>query len=70
MRLRLKEILKQRNLEQKDLAVASGLSARAISDLCNNKGNRYNKDTLERIILVLDIKDANELFDLNNQSSD
>ncbi|MCY9334138.1 helix-turn-helix transcriptional regulator [Bacillus spizizenii] len=66
LKLRLKEILKERNLEQKDLAAASGLSNRAISELCNNKGTRYNIDTLERIILVLDIKDANELFDLQD----
>ncbi|MCY9198915.1 helix-turn-helix transcriptional regulator [Bacillus atrophaeus] len=66
MKLRLKEILNGRHIEQKDLAIMAGLSERTISELCNNKVKRYPIDALDRIILVLDIKDANELFDIQS----
>ncbi|QXP99177.1 helix-turn-helix transcriptional regulator (plasmid) [Bacillus velezensis] len=66
VRLRLKEILKDRNIEQKDLAAKTGLSERTISVLCNNKVKRCPMDALERIVLVLDITDANELIDLRS----
>ncbi|MCY8609863.1 helix-turn-helix transcriptional regulator [Bacillus haynesii] len=66
MKLRVREILEERGMEQKELAKATGLSARAISDLCSNKGTRYYKETLERIIRALELKDANDLFDLES----
>lgn len=64
MRLRLKEILAERHIEQKDLAQSTGLSTRTISELCNNKTKRYPVDALERIILALEITDMNELFEI------
>ncbi|MCY7423557.1 helix-turn-helix domain-containing protein [Bacillus amyloliquefaciens] len=64
MKLRLKETLKERHIEQKDLAVMTGLSTRTISELCNNKTKRYPSDALERIVLALEITDANELFEI------
>ncbi|MEC2233886.1 helix-turn-helix transcriptional regulator [Bacillus subtilis] len=64
MKLRLKEILRERHIEQKDLAVMTGLSTRTISELCNNKTKRYPSDALERIVLALEITDANELFEI------
>ncbi|MCY9090969.1 helix-turn-helix transcriptional regulator [Bacillus mojavensis] len=64
MKLRLKEILNERHIEQKDLAAMTGLSTRTISELCNNKTKRYPSDALERIVLALEITDANELFEI------
>ncbi len=64
MKLRLKEILKERHIEQQDLARLTGLSTRTISELCNNKTKRYPSDALERIVLALEISDANELFEI------
>ncbi|MED4787471.1 helix-turn-helix domain-containing protein [Bacillus atrophaeus] len=64
MKLRLKEILKGRHIEQKDLAAMTGLSERTISELCNNKVKRYPSDALERIVLALEITDANDLFEI------
>ncbi|NTU28458.1 helix-turn-helix transcriptional regulator [Bacillus tequilensis] len=64
MKLRLKEILKERHIEQQDLASMTGLSTRTISELCNNKTKRYPSDALERIVLALEITDANELFEI------
>ena len=39
--LRLKELLKERGLEQKELAEMAGLTERTVSELCNNKVLRY-----------------------------
>lgn len=60
--LRLKELLKERGLEQKELAEMSGLTERTVSELCNNKVRRYPKDVLEKIMAALNIRDMNELF--------
>lgn len=60
--LRLKELLKERGLEQKELAEMAGLTERTVSELCNNKVRRYPKDVLEKIMAALNIRDMNELF--------
>jgi putative transcriptional regulator len=62
--LRLKEILKERGLEQKELAEMAGLTERTVSELCNNKVRRYPKDVLEKIMTALEIEDMNELFNI------
>lgn len=60
--LRLKELLKERGLEQKELAEMAELTERTVSELCNNKVRRYPKDVLERVMAALNIRDMNELF--------
>lgn len=62
MELRLKEILEERRIEQKELAEMTGLSTRTVSQLCSGKIKRYPREALMEIINVLEIKDANELF--------
>lgn len=62
MELRLKEILEERRIEQKELAEMTGLSTRTVSQLCSGKMKRYPREALMEIIDVLEIKDANELF--------
>ena len=62
MELRLKEILEERRIEQKELAEMTGLSTRTVSQLCSGKIKRYPRKALMEIIDVLEIKDANELF--------
>lgn len=62
--LRLKELLKERGLEQKELAEMAGLTERTVSELCNNKVRRYPKDALEKIMTALEIEDMNELFNI------
>ncbi|MED4918689.1 helix-turn-helix transcriptional regulator [Geobacillus thermodenitrificans] len=64
IRLKLREILKQRNIEQKELAEKTGLSVRTISELCNNVTKRYPKEALERIADYLEIDDVSELFEI------
>lgn len=62
LEMRLKEVLKERGLEQKELAQMAGLTERTVSELCNNKLKRYPKDVLEAIMGALHIDDLNILF--------
>lgn len=61
---KLKEILKQRNMTQKELSQKSGIRESAISDIVNNKRTGVNKVHLGKIINVLGIVDINELLEL------
>ena len=60
--LRLKDILHERRMEQKELAELTGLSPRTISELCNNKQKQYPKAALEKIMAVLELREPNDLF--------
>ena len=62
MELRLKEILVDRGMEQKELAEMTGLTSRTISELCNNKTKRFPKEALEKIMVALDLREPNDLF--------
>lgn len=62
IKLRIKVLLAERDMTQKDLAEITGLSTRLVSDLANNKTKLYSKDALEKIIKAFDISDINELF--------
>ncbi|MDQ0174396.1 helix-turn-helix domain-containing protein [Bacillus chungangensis] len=62
--VKLKKLLKDRGLDQKQLAKMSGLTERTISELANGKMKRYPKEVLEKIIGTLDIRDIRELIDL------
>ena len=62
LELRLREILAERGIEQRQLAEMTGLSVRTISELCNNKTQRYPKAALAEIMKALEIEDMNELI--------
>lgn len=62
LRLRLKELLKERGMDQLTLSQRTGLTTRTISELCNNKVQRYPKKALEIIANELELKDINELL--------
>ncbi len=53
--LRLYEILKEKQIQQKDLAIMLGVSKVSVSCWCNNQTNP-NIDTLLNIAKVLEIK--------------
>ena len=61
--IKLKEILKRLNMEQKELAELTGLSSRTISELVNNKTERIPKTALVKIAIALNIIDIRELID-------
>lgn len=62
LELRLKELLKERDMEQKDLVELTGLTTRTISEMTNNKLKRYPKDALEKVMIALELREPNELF--------
>ena len=63
IKIKLREILTERNMEQKELAEKTGLSVRAISDLANDKTERVPKTALLKIANALDIDDIRKLID-------
>ncbi|MDY0409954.1 helix-turn-helix domain-containing protein [Virgibacillus soli] len=67
--IRLKEVLTERGLEQKQLAEMTGLTERTISELVNNKTLRYPKSALESIINALDITDINDIITLVDKNN-
>lgn len=64
LKSRLKILLAERDMNQKDLAEVTGLTTRLISEIANNKVKMYPKEALEKIIVALHIEDLNELFSL------
>ncbi|OUB32335.1 transcriptional regulator [Bacillus thuringiensis serovar pirenaica] len=63
MEVKLRDILKSRGMDQKDLIDNdNGLSTRTISELASGKMKRYPKEALEKIADKLNITDMNELL--------
>jgi transcriptional regulator with XRE-family HTH domain len=65
IRVKLEEVLKSRGLTQKQLAEMTGIRPAAISELFNNQRKSLNKEHLEKIAAVLDIKDITELIEID-----
>lgn len=55
IRLRLKEILEERGMTQRELARKMNIRPNTISHLCSGKVNAVYFDTLEHICKTLDI---------------
>ncbi|MCM3359818.1 helix-turn-helix transcriptional regulator [Psychrobacillus sp. MER TA 171] len=62
LKSRLKILLAERDMNQKDLADKTGLTTRLISEIANNKVKMYPKEALEKIMVALEIKDLSELL--------
>lgn len=65
--IKLKSLLKELNMEQRELAELTGLSSRTVSELVNNKIERIPKTALTRIAEALEIKDIRQLIDFKNE---
>lgn len=62
LKSRLKVLLAERDMSQKDLAEKTGLTTRLISEIVNNKVKMYPKEAIEKIMVALEVKDIGELF--------
>lgn len=62
--IKLKDILKEKNITQKELAEMTGLREATISELANNSRNAINKDHLILIMKALNITDLNRIINL------
>ncbi|WP_019640494.1 helix-turn-helix domain-containing protein [Paenibacillus fonticola] len=65
IRLRLKEILKEKGMSQRELARLMNVRPNTISHLCSDKVNAAYFDTLEQICRTLNIS-LNELLVLED----
>jgi len=61
--VKLKELLKNRNMKQIELCELTGLTPRAISELANNQIERIPRSSLCKIAVALNVKDIRELID-------
>jgi transcriptional regulator with XRE-family HTH domain len=62
LKTRLKEILEQRGMTQKELAEITELRPNTISEITKNTRDSINRYHLGKIAKALGIKDPNELF--------
>jgi putative transcriptional regulator len=62
LKVRLKEILQERGMTQKELSELSGLRPNTISELAKNIRESINRKHLGKIAETLNIKDPNELL--------
>jgi putative transcriptional regulator len=67
LRVKLDEVLKDRNMSQKELAELTGIRPAAISELYNNQRKSINRDHIEKIAAALNISDINELITLDKE---
>lgn len=70
LKSRLKVLLAERDMSQKDLAVQTGLTTRLISEIANNKVKMYPKDALEKIMIALGIKNLGDLLQCIDEETD
>jgi putative transcriptional regulator len=64
VKLRLKELLDERGIKQKDLAELTGIRESTISDICRGSRTVMNFEHISKIAEALKIKDIRELIEL------
>lgn len=62
--VKLKKIIDERGITQKQLVEMTGLRPNAISEIVNNQRSTINREQLAIICKKLDITDMNEIFQL------
>ncbi|WP_018394544.1 helix-turn-helix transcriptional regulator [Bacillus sp. 37MA] len=62
--IKLKQVLQERGINQKTLALQTGLTERGVSELASGKLQRLPKKAIESIADALEIDDINELLTL------
>lgn len=65
--VKLKEILKERNLTQEQLSEMTGIRRATISEIGTNSKTAMNRVHLARIADVLGIDDIRQLIDFKNE---
>ncbi|MEQ6049465.1 helix-turn-helix transcriptional regulator [Lysinibacillus capsici] len=64
VRLKLKMILFERGITQKELAEKTGLRENVISEMVNNQRKTFNREQVAKVIQYLEITDMNEIFEI------
>jgi len=65
--VRLNEVLKERNMTQKELSELTKIRPASISDLCNNVRTAINREHLAKVAEALNITDIRELIELMDE---
>ena len=63
-RLKIKQLLEDRNMTQRDLADMTGLREAAISEMINGTRTVINKSHIAKIMDALDLTDLNDILEL------
>jgi transcriptional regulator with XRE-family HTH domain len=66
IRLKVKAVIKERGLTQKDLAKMAGLRANTISDMVRGSRTVINFEHLARVAEALGVTDIRELIDFDS----
>lgn len=64
VRLKLKMILFERGITQRELAEKTGLRENVISEMVNNQRKTFNREQVARVIQYLEITDMNDIFEI------
>lgn len=64
LHIKLKEILSERGMSQKELAEKAGLRANAISEMVNNQRQTFNKEQLMKVCEALDIERIEDILEI------
>lgn len=64
IRIKLKEILQNNGLTQKQLSELTGIHESTLSDLSRGTRSTINKDHLERIMNALEIKEFDKVLEI------
>ena len=63
IKLRLKQLLKEKKVTQMQLSSMTGLHQSRISSMCNNESRSINTYNLDKIAKALNVDDINELVE-------
>ena len=61
--IKLRQLLKEKGMNQKELAIKSGLNERTISEFATNKVERIPKKVICKIAEALEVEDIREIID-------
>lgn len=64
IKMRLKELLNERGITQKELSEKTGIRESTISEICRNSKTVMNFKHIVKIAEVLEIQDIREIIDL------
>lgn len=63
--IKLKKLLKEKNVTQKELAEKTGLREATISEIANNARTTINKEQIIAIMKALGVKELDKIIELN-----
>lgn len=70
LQVKLKQLLKDRDITQKELAERTGLKPSVISELANNQRSSINRNYIELVAKELGVKDIGEIIELTEENKE